>query len=112
MWFCTYPRQDTDNAMKILSDRCWNVLPHQEQRMRCIYKHCRNSQQYSSSDKGKKKKERTEKLVVADSQTEKFPNEHHTYNDDTIHYRTTHLYSGATAAKPQFTLINECNKEK
>lgn len=56
MWFCAHPRKDTANAMKILSDRCWNVLPHQEQRVRWVYKLCRDSQQYSSSDKKKKKK--------------------------------------------------------
>lgn len=83
MWFCTYPRQDTANAMKILRDRCWNVLPHQEQRISWVYKHCRDSQQYSSSDKGEKKQtkqqKRTKKLVVTDSQTKKFPKEYHTY---------------------------------
>lgn len=80
MWFCTYLRKDTANAVKILSDRCWNVLPHQEQRIRRVYKLCRDSQQYSSSDKEKKKQQRrTEKLVVTDSQTEKFPKEHHTH---------------------------------
>lgn len=56
MWFCAHPRKDTANAMKILSDRCWNVLPHQEQRVRWVCKLCRDSQQYSSSDKKKKKK--------------------------------------------------------
>lgn len=112
MWFCTQPRQDTVSAMKILSDWCWNVLPHQEQRMRWVYKHCRDSQQYNSSDKGKKKqKRRTEKLGITDNQTETSKGTSYMY-DDIIHNRTTPLYHEATAAKLQFILINEYNKEK
>lgn len=88
------------------------MLPHQEQRIRWVYEHHRDSQQYSSSDKGKKKKknQNNKKLKTKWSQTAGLRNFQrntiHIYGD-VIHNRTTHLYSEATAAKSQFTLINE-----